>query len=94
MGVLAGRGTEKCVGLGTPEEIYIQCLNISASIYGGIYGNDYSARQRRPPFERLVRVVQETSKITESVARAIGYFPELKSKTLVLMTGHNLHRGL
>ena len=43
---------------------------------------------RTPPFEWLVREVLETLKVTQGIAKALGYPTELEDKTLLLKTEH------
>lgn len=53
-----------------------------------------TTRQRRPPFQSLVRGVQETAETLQTTAIAFGCLPELECKTLLLKTLHTLDTGL
>jgi hypothetical protein len=45
----------------------------------------------KSPFELLVGLVQETPQ-TQAIGTALGFFPEVEGKFLLLMTMHFGHR--
>lgn len=60
----------------------------------GLFGKEHTARKRRPPFEWLEGVVQETPNMAQAVANTLRYPAELIGGTLLLKTGHILDTGL